>query len=192
MVYWKRNSFRYSIIPVVRHSLANTDAAFVLFKKRAQWRQIIFAGLERNRINIVPPERARKLRFESSDEISKNSSCLAICRIDLDLFARFGILQGNDADVGQRSFAFVLDLNCYEIVPPPAHREHAREIRRLKIRDEKYNRTASHNFVQIIECQSGLRAASLWFEKQNFSNDTQRVRTTLLRRNEKLDAVGEQ
>ena len=163
-----------------------------MFKKRAQRRQIIPSGLQRDRINIVPPERARKLRFESSDEICKNSSRLAICRIDLDLFARLGILQRDYADVWQRSFAFVLDLNCYEIVPPPAHRERPREIRRLKIRDEKYNRTASHNFVEIIKCQSGLCATSLWFEKQNFSDDTQRVRTTLLRRNEKLDAVGEQ
>src|SRR4029077_9255993 len=137
-------------------SLSNPEPAFALFKKRAQRRQIILAGLERNSINIVPSERARKLRFESSDEICKNSSRLAICCIDLDLFASFGILQSNDADVWQRSFAFVLDLNCYEIVPPPAHCERTREIWRLKIRDEKYDRTASHNFVEIIECQFGL------------------------------------
>src|SRR4029077_9338039 len=106
-------------------------------------------------------------------------------------FAGFGILQSNDADVWQRSFAFVLDLNCYEIVPPPAHCESAREIRCLKIGDEKYNRTASHNLVQVIKSQPRLGATSLWFEKQNFSNDTQRVRTALLWRNEKFDAVSE-
>src|SRR4029077_18090303 len=130
-------------------SLSNPEPAFALFKKRAQRRQIILAGLERNSINIVPSERARKLRFESSDEICKNSSRLAICCIDLDLFARFGILQGNDADVWQRFFAFVLDLNCYEIVPPRAQRRLTRDVCHLKSGDENYARELSHNFVEI-------------------------------------------
>ena len=107
--------------PLLRHCLSHPEAVFALFKKRAQRRQIISAGLQRDRVNIVPPERARKLRFESSDEICKNSSRLAIGRIDLNLFARLGVLQRDYADVWQRSFAFVLDLNCYKIVPPPAH-----------------------------------------------------------------------
>src|SRR4249919_3973165 len=117
MEYSKANSFHYSSTPLLQCCLSNPEPAFALFKKRAQWRQIISAGLQRDRINIVPPESARKLRFESSNEIRKNSSRLAICRIDLDLFARLGIFQCNDADVWQRSFAFVLDLNGYEIVP---------------------------------------------------------------------------
>ena len=144
MEQWFIEKGIHFITPALQYptlSLSNPETAFALFKKRAQWRQIISAGLQRDRINIVPPERAQQLRFESSDEICKNSSRLAICRIDLDLFACLGILQRNDADVWQRSLAFVPDLNCYEIVPPPAHRERPREIRRLKIRDEKYNRS---------------------------------------------------
>src|SRR5262249_9716142 len=123
----------HSITPILRHCLSNPEPAFALFKKRAQWREIISAGLQRDRINIIAPEYARQLRFKSNGEVCKNSSRLAICRIDLDLFARLGILQGNDADVWQRSFAFVLDLNRHEIVPSSAHGERSREIRRLKI-----------------------------------------------------------
>src|SRR5262249_54004541 len=181
----------YSSASVFRHCLSHPEAAFALFKKRAQWRQIISASLQRDRIDIVPPKCARKLRFRSSDEIRKNSSRLAICRIDLDLFARLGILKRNDADVWQRSFAFVLDLNRHEIVPSSAHRERPGEIWRLKIRDEKHNGAAGDDFIQVIEGQPGFGAAALWFEKQNLANDTQRVRATFLRRNKKLDAVGE-
>src|SRR4249919_2314117 len=99
MEYWKANSFHYSVTPLLQCCLSNPEPAFALFKKRAQGRQIVFASLQRDCINIVPPERARKLRFESSDEICEKSSRLAICCIDLDLFAGFSILQGNDADV---------------------------------------------------------------------------------------------
>src|SRR5215471_13798400 len=119
--------------PLLQSALSNPEPAFALFKKRAQWREVIFAGLQCDRVNIVLPECARQLRFKSSGEICKNSSRLAICGIDLNLFARLGIFQCNNTDVWQRSFAFVLDLNCDEIVAPPAHRESAREVRCLKI-----------------------------------------------------------
>ena len=119
MEYWHANSSHYSETPSLQLCLSNADAAFALFKKRAQRRQIISAGLQRDGINVVPPKGPRKLCFESSDEICKKSSRLAISRVDLDLFACFGILQGNDADIWQRSFAFILNLNRYEIVPPP-------------------------------------------------------------------------
>src|SRR5215470_9102010 len=112
------------ITPALRYSgptLSNPEAAFALFKKRAQWWQIILASLQRDRINVVPPERARKLRFKSSDEICKNTSRFTIRGVDLDLFACLGILQRDDTDVWQRSFAFILDLNCYKIVTPSAH-----------------------------------------------------------------------
>src|SRR5215510_2391060 len=98
--------------PLLPASLSNPEAAFALFKKRAQRWQIIPAGLQRDCINIVAPKRTRKLRFDSRDETCKNSSRLAIRGIDLDLFPRLSIFQGNDTDVWQRSFAFVLDLNC--------------------------------------------------------------------------------
>src|SRR5204863_9339223 len=103
--YWHANSSHYSETPSLQLCLSNADAAFALFKKRAQRRQIISAGLQRDGINVVPPKGARKLCFESSDEICEKSSRLAISRVDLDLFACFGILQGNDADIWQRSFA---------------------------------------------------------------------------------------
>ena len=119
MEYWHANSSHYSETPSLQLCLSNADAAFALFKKRAQRRQIISAGLQRDCINIVSSQRARKLCFKSSNEICKKIPRLAICSIDLDLFARFGILQRNDADVWQRSFAFILNLDRYEIVPPP-------------------------------------------------------------------------
>src|SRR5262249_22981404 len=75
---WDANSFYYSCTPLIQVCLSNPEAAFALFKKRAQWRQIISAGLQRDRINIISAERSRKFRFKSSDQIRKNSSRPAV------------------------------------------------------------------------------------------------------------------
>ena len=52
---------------------------------------------------------------------------------------------------------------------------------RLKIGNEKDNRASRHDLVQIIECERRIRAASFRFEKENFANESQRMRAAFLR-----------
>jgi hypothetical protein len=72
-----------------------------LLEKRAERRQIIFSGLQRDRIDIIPPERVRKFCVTPADKIHKKRSRFAIRCVDLDLFPGLGILQRNKADVRQ-------------------------------------------------------------------------------------------
>ena len=83
----------------------------------------------------------------------------AIARVDFDLFARLGVLQRDDADVGQRFLALVIDPDRDEVVPPACDCERAREIFRLEIRDEENDRASRDNVVQIIERQARQCAA---------------------------------
>ena len=109
--------------------------------------------------------------------------------IDFDLFARLGVFQRDDADVGQRFLAFVVDPDRDEIVPPARDCERAREIFRLEIGDEENDRASRDDVVQIIEREARQRAAALRLEVKNLADQTQRVRAAFLRRNEKLDLI---
>ena len=82
-------------------------------------------------------------------------------------------------------------MDGHEIMSSPAHGERLRKIRRLKIRNEKDDRPARDNVVQVIECQCRLGAASLRFKKQNLANEAQSVRSAFFRWNKKFDAIGE-
>ena len=62
----------------------------------------------------------------------------------------------------------------------------------LKIRNEENNGASGDDFVQIIECQRRIRAASLWFEKQNLPDKSQRMRAAFLRGNKKFNAIGKE
>src|SRR2546430_12646724 len=79
-----------------------------------------------------------------------------VCSSDLD-----------DADIWQYSFSFIVNMDGHEIVPPSTHCQCSRKIGRLKIRNEENHSASCDNFIQIIEGQRRLCAASLWFEKQN-------------------------
>ena len=83
----------------------------------------------------------------SIDEACEESPRSAIACVDLDLFPGLGVLQCNDADVRQDLFSFVVNLDGYEIVAPSTYGERSREIRRLKIRDEKDNGASCDDFV---------------------------------------------
>jgi hypothetical protein len=93
-----------------------------LFEKRAQWRQIIFSSLQRDRINVVPPQRAGKFCVAPTDKVRKERARFAIGCIDLYLFPGLGVLQCNHADVRQYAFSFVANVDGYEIMSPPAYR----------------------------------------------------------------------
>ena len=93
---------------------------------------------------------------------------------------------------GSDFFALVVDPDGDEIVPPARDRECARKILRLKIGDEENDRATGDDVVQIIEREARQRAAALRLEKKNFANQTQGVGAPFLRRNEKLDLIGEE
>ena len=76
-------------------------------------------------------------------------------------------------------------------MPPRRHRERTREIRRLKIRDQKYDRATGDYLVQVIKGGRRVGPTSHRIEEQNFTNDSQRVRAPFLRRNEKLEPIAE-
>jgi hypothetical protein len=177
---------------LLRSLSSNTDAALALFKKGAQLRQIVFAGLQSDRVDIVPAQHARKLLLAFIHESVKSRSRCPISRVDLNLIACLGVFQGDDADIWQYPFSFIVNMDGHEIVPPSTHCQRSRKIGRLKIRNEENHGAACDNFIQIVEGQRRLSAASLWFEKQNLSDKSQRMGAAFLWRNKKLNAIGEE
>jgi hypothetical protein len=108
------------------------------------------------------------------------------------LVAGLGVFQCDDADVWQHPFPFIVNVDRHEIVPSSTHRQRSRKIGGLKIRNEENNGAARDDFIQIVEGQRLIRAASLWFEKQNLSDEPQCVRAAFLRGNKKFNAVSEE
>src|SRR6266699_3093666 len=70
---------------------SNTEPASALFEKRAQRRQIIFSSLQRDRIDVVPPQGAGKFCVAPTDKIHKETARFAIGCVDLDLFPSLGV-----------------------------------------------------------------------------------------------------
>src|SRR5262249_33186613 len=112
---------------------SNTESALALFEKQAQLRQIIFAGLQRDRVDVVPAQHPRELLLTLISKIAETRARCAIGRIDFNLIASLGFFQGDDPDIWQCPFSFVVNMDRHEIVPPAAHRQGSRKIRRLKI-----------------------------------------------------------
>src|SRR4030095_6057082 len=181
---------RCSIAPAIPSS--NTKAALALFEKGAQLRQIVFAGLQSDRVDIVPAQHARKLLLAFIHKPAKTRSRCAISRVDLNLIARLGVFQGDDADIWHYPFSFIVNMYGHEIVPPATHCQRSRKIGRLKIRNEENHGASCDNFIQIVEGQRRLCAASLWFEKQNLPDESQCMRAAFFRRNKKFNAIGEE
>src|SRR5206468_6290439 len=125
-------------------------------------------------------------------QTAKTRSRRAIGRVDLNLIAGLGVFQCDDADVWQHPFSFIVNVDRHEIVPSSTHRQRSRKIWGLKIRNEENNGAPCDDFIQIVEGQRRICAASLWFEKQNLSDKSQRVRATFLRRDKKFNAVSEE
>ena len=98
-------------------------------------------------------------------QIAESRPRAAVSGVDFNLLAGFSVLERDDADIRQHLFAFVLNVNRNEIVPATADRERVRKIRRLKIGNEKHNRTPRDDFVQIIERESSLSSAAGRLEK---------------------------
>src|ERR1044071_3629009 len=88
---------------------SNTNAALALFKKGAQLRQIILAGLQGYRVDIVPAEHPRKFLLSLVHETAKARSRRAVGCVDLNLIAGFSVFQRNDTDVWQHSFPFIVN-----------------------------------------------------------------------------------
>ena len=78
-------------------ALSNTESALALFEKGAQLRQIIFAGLQRDRVDVVPAKHACKLVLAFVDEAAETCSRRAVGRVDFNLFAGLGVFQGDNA-----------------------------------------------------------------------------------------------
>src|SRR4030095_11758115 len=106
MEYWSNGVVTFDFISLLQHSitpalLSNTKAAPALFEKGAQLRQIVFAGLQSDRVDIVPASAARKLLLAFIHKTAKARSRCAVSRVDLNLIARLGVFQGYDADIRQ-------------------------------------------------------------------------------------------
>jgi hypothetical protein len=171
---------------------SNTKPAPALFKKGPQLRKIIFAGLQGDRVDVVPSKHPRKFLLAFVHETAKTRSRGAVGCVDFNLIAGLGVFQRNDADVWQHPFSFIVNVDRHEIVPPSTYRQRSRKIGGLKIRNEENNGASRDDFIQIVECQCRIRAASLWFEKQDLSDESQRVRAAFLRRDKKFNAIGKE
>src|SRR4029077_3107208 len=112
--------------------------------------------------------------------------------VDLNLIPGLGVFQGDDADIWQYPFSFIVNMDGHEIVPPSAHCQRSRKIGRLKVRNEENHCASCDNFIQIVEGQPRLCAASLWLEKQNLPDKPQRMGSAFLWRDKKLNAIGEE
>src|SRR2546430_5690175 len=171
---------------------SNTNAALALFEEGAQLRQIVFAGLQSDRVDIVPAQHARKLLLAFIHKPAKTGSCCPISRVDLNLIAGLSVFQGDDADIWQYPFSFIVNVDGDEIMPPSTHCQRSRKVGRLKIRNEENHGASCDNFIQIVEGQGRFCAASLWFEKQNLPDESQRMGSAFLWRNKKLNAIGKE
>jgi hypothetical protein len=146
---------------------SNTNAALALFEKGAQLRQIIFAGLQGDRVDIVPAQHARKFLVALIHKPAKTRSRRAISRVDLDLIAGLSVFQvmmpifGNTRS--RSSWIWMATKSCRR----PLTCQRSRKIGRLKIRNEENHGASCDDLIQIIEGQRRICAASLWFEKQN-------------------------
>src|SRR5205807_990726 len=107
-----------------------------------------------------------------------------------NLLPGLGVLEGDNSDIRQHLLALVLNVHGDEIMASAADRERVREVRRLKIGNEKDNCATRHDFVQIIERERGISSTAGRFEKQNLANESKRVGTPFLRRNKKFHPVG--
>ena len=99
--------------------------------------QIIFAGLQGYRVDIVPAEHPSEFLLSLVHETDKTRSRRAVGCVDLNLIAGLGVFQRYDADVWQHPFPFIVNVDRHEIVPPATHRQRSRKIGRLKIRNEE-------------------------------------------------------
>ena len=90
---------RFNVVVISHFSSSNTEPASALFEKRTERRQIILSGLQRDRIDIIPPECVGKFCVAPVDKIHKERARFAISCVDLDLFPGLGVLQRNKADV---------------------------------------------------------------------------------------------
>src|SRR5207245_11519322 len=113
MEQWCSGVVAGEFISLLHHSVAsaiissNTNAALALFEKGAQLRQIVFAGLQSDRVDIVPAQHACKLMLAIIHNPVKTRSRTAISCVDLNLIAGLGVFQGDDAAISQYSFSFV-------------------------------------------------------------------------------------
>src|SRR5256885_7846478 len=64
--------------------LSNTESASPLFEKRAERRQIILSGLQRDRFNIIAPERTGKFCRSEEHTSELQSPCNLVCRLLLE------------------------------------------------------------------------------------------------------------
>src|SRR5437016_13587105 len=103
-------------------------------------------------------------------QIAESRPRAAVSGVDFNLLAGFSVLERDDANIRHHLFAFVLNVNRNEIVPATADRERVREIRRLKVGNQKHNRTARDDFGQIIERESSLSSAASRLAEYNRPN----------------------
>src|SRR5256885_1798811 len=83
---------RFNALTVQRCNSSNTEPALPLFEKRAQRWQIIFSSLQRDRINVVPPQSMGEFCVTPTDKVHKERARFAISCVDLYLFSSLGVL----------------------------------------------------------------------------------------------------
>src|SRR5207248_5851289 len=102
-----------------------------------------------------------------SCELGKLCAHLAVGGVDFNLVARFRIFQCNNPDIRQYAFAFVLNPDRNQIMPPGRDRERTRKILRLKVGDKKDDRTTGHDLVEGLQVSRREGAAPDWSREEH-------------------------
>ena len=124
------------------------------------------------------------------------------CRagVDLDHFARLGVLHGEQTHLQEIPFARVVHVQGHQVVPASNHAQRAPQRRQhmggiasaLEIRENAHHGAPPGHGVDEIECVRDVCATTFRLTAQHLAHDAQHMLTTLARWNECLDLVGEQ
>ena len=79
--------------------------------------------------------------------IAESRSCPTVRGVDFNLFPGLSVLERDNSDIRQHLLALVLNVHGDEIMASAADRERVREVRRLKIGNEKDNCATGYDFV---------------------------------------------
>ena len=153
--------------------------------------QVIFVRAQRDHIDadleeflldgFLPPVLEREISAAQG----------AVRRVDVDLLARLGILERDNADVGQILLARIDHRDGNEVVAAGGDGEGTRITLIHEIGNKEDHRAPGHHFVQVFQRGGQIGPAVLWLEEEHFADEPQGVQAAFFRMNEKFDLVAE-
>ena len=127
---------------------SDLQSPFPVAKKAPQRRDVVLVGANRNRIDPFLTEVRRtssEVRAPASSRKARRTA--RIGSIQFDLLSRFGILEGEQADVRQLFLAGIDDRDGDQVMTAAGDGKFARKIGRLKIGDEENDGAAMQHFI---------------------------------------------